>query len=227
MSAIAERSEGTILTRRAETRNVALFMSSAAIAHKTSTAQPRKNQRPRSEIFHGPRTKVRGHMTSAREPHAQQQLLVMGHNAPGVTVDKGPRYSAHRRGGRPPFGPPSLCGAAYFVSKIKSFGDFFIQGSRTKTPGEGSFHQQASTQKPPKNFRMCISVWVCAILRPMWTPLLLICYIDRLDCAIPVAPAYLSEQECLVALEYVIDAYRLPDGMEIMAYDCYNWGQGS
>jgi hypothetical protein len=79
-----------ILTRRAETRNVALFMSSPAVAHKTSSAQPRKNQRPRPIIILDARTKLRGHMTSAHEPHAQQQLLVMGHNAPGVTVDKGP-----------------------------------------------------------------------------------------------------------------------------------------
>jgi hypothetical protein len=49
---------------------------------------------------------VRGHMTSTHEPHAQQQLLVMGHNAPGVTADKGPRYCAHRRGGETPFWPP-------------------------------------------------------------------------------------------------------------------------
>ena len=61
----------------------------------------------------------------------------------------------------------------------------------------------------------------------MWTPLLLICYIDRPDCAIPNAPAYLTEQECRVALEYAIDAYRLPQGMAIMAYDCYNWGTES
>jgi hypothetical protein len=61
----------------------------------------------------------------------------------------------------------------------------------------------------------------------MWTPLLLICYIDRFDCAIPNAPAYLFEQECRVALNYVIDAYRLPEGMAIMAYDCYRWGTES
>jgi hypothetical protein len=46
------RAEGTsatgILTRRAETRNVALFMSSPAVAHKTLTGQPRKNQRVES-----------------------------------------------------------------------------------------------------------------------------------------------------------------------------------
>ena len=61
----------------------------------------------------------------------------------------------------------------------------------------------------------------------MWTPLLLICYIDSDDCAIPNAPAYFSEESCLVALEYAIDAYRLPEGMAIMAYDCFNWGRGS
>lgn len=61
----------------------------------------------------------------------------------------------------------------------------------------------------------------------MWTPLLLICYVDRVDCAIPNAPAYMTEQECMVALEHAIDAFILPDGMMIMGYDCYNWGQGS
>ena len=61
----------------------------------------------------------------------------------------------------------------------------------------------------------------------MWTPLLLICYVDRLDCAIPNAPAYMTELECREALEYAIDAYILPEGMRIMGYDCYNWGQGS
>ena len=50
--AIAERSEGTILTRRAETRNVALFMSSAAIAKTTlpfgfSYARVRVHNAPR------------------------------------------------------------------------------------------------------------------------------------------------------------------------------------
>ena len=58
----------------------------------------------------------------------------------------------------------------------------------------------------------------------MWTPLLLICYVDRFDCAIPNAPAYLTEQECMAALEYAIDVYVLPEGMMIMSYDCYNWG---
>jgi hypothetical protein len=61
----------------------------------------------------------------------------------------------------------------------------------------------------------------------MWTPLLLICYIGSTDCAIPNAPAYLSEQECRVALNYVIDTYRLPEGMIVVAYDCYRWGTES
>jgi hypothetical protein len=61
----------------------------------------------------------------------------------------------------------------------------------------------------------------------MWTPLLLICYIDRPDCAIPNAPAYLTEQECRVALEYAIDNFLLPDRMTIVAQDCYNWGRDS
>lgn len=61
----------------------------------------------------------------------------------------------------------------------------------------------------------------------MWTPLLLICYVDSTDCAIPNAPAYFSEEACWSALEYVVDSYELPEGMAIMAYECYNWGTGS
>jgi hypothetical protein len=61
----------------------------------------------------------------------------------------------------------------------------------------------------------------------MWTPLLLICYIDSNDCAIPTGPAYFSEESCWFALEFAIDTYQLPEGMAIMAYDCFNWGQGS
>lgn len=60
----------------------------------------------------------------------------------------------------------------------------------------------------------------------MWTPLLLICYVDSIDCAIPVAPVYRTEEECLLALEYAIDSFVLPQNMRIMAYDCYNWGVG-
>jgi hypothetical protein len=61
----------------------------------------------------------------------------------------------------------------------------------------------------------------------MWTPLLLICYIDRPDCAIATAPAYFSEESCWAALSFVVGSYPLPEGMTIMAYDCYNWGVGS
>jgi hypothetical protein len=61
----------------------------------------------------------------------------------------------------------------------------------------------------------------------MWTPLLLICYVDSTDCAIPNAPAYFSEQECLDALDYVLGVYQLPEGMAIMSYACYNWGTES
>jgi hypothetical protein len=57
--------------------------------------------------------------------------------------------------------------------------------------------------------------------------LLLICYVDSNDCAIPAGPAYFSEESCWFALEFAIDAYQLPEGMAIMAYDCFNWGQGS
>ena len=61
----------------------------------------------------------------------------------------------------------------------------------------------------------------------MWTPLLLICYVDRLDCAIPNAPAYRTEQECQEALDHAMNVYELPEGMRIMGHDCYNWGQAS
>ena len=56
----------------------------------------------------------------------------------------------------------------------------------------------------------------------MWTPLLLICYVDSTDCAIPNAPAYFSEQECLDALDHAMNVYNLPEGMTIVTYDCYN-----
>jgi hypothetical protein len=38
----------------------------------------------------------------------------------------------------------------------------------------------------------------------MWTPLLLICYVDSIDCAIPNAPAYMTEEQCLLALDDVL-----------------------
>jgi len=60
----------------------------------------------------------------------------------------------------------------------------------------------------------------------MWTPLLLLCYVDRLDCAIPNAPTYPTEQACRESLQYVIDTYRLPEGMVIAGATCYNWGAG-
>jgi hypothetical protein len=58
----------------------------------------------------------------------------------------------------------------------------------------------------------------------MWTPLLLICYVDSTDCAIPNAPAYMTEEQCLLALDDVLKTFILPKGMMIMGYDCYNWG---
>jgi len=61
----------------------------------------------------------------------------------------------------------------------------------------------------------------------MWTPLLLICYVDSTDCAIPSAPSYFSEESCWSALEFTVGTLELPDGVAIMAYDCYNWGRGS
>jgi hypothetical protein len=62
------------------------------------------------------------------------------------------------------------------------------------------------------------------ILPDMWTPLLLICYVDSTDCAIPNAPAYFSEEQCLLALDDVLKTFILSKGMMIMGYDCYNWG---
>jgi hypothetical protein len=58
----------------------------------------------------------------------------------------------------------------------------------------------------------------------MWTPLLLICYVDSIDCAIPNAPAYMTEEQCLLALDEVLGTFILPTGMMIMGHDCYNWG---
>jgi hypothetical protein len=60
----------------------------------------------------------------------------------------------------------------------------------------------------------------------MWTPLILICYVDRMDCAVPAAPAYLSEDQCLLALEYALEVFVLPQDMAVMSYACYNWGLG-
>ena len=58
----------------------------------------------------------------------------------------------------------------------------------------------------------------------MWTPLLLICYVDSIDCAIPNAPVYMTEEQCLLALDEVLKTIVLLKGMMIMGYDCYNWG---
>ena len=60
----------------------------------------------------------------------------------------------------------------------------------------------------------------------LWTPLILICQVDALDCAIPNAPAYLSEQECREAMETVIENWRLPEGIIIVGSTCYSWGAG-
>lgn len=67
----------------------------------------------------------------------------------------------------------------------------------------------------------------CVTLDTMWTPLLLICYIDSADCAIPTAPAYTSEASCQAALRFALDNYRLPENMLIASHRCYNWGVGS
>jgi hypothetical protein len=64
----------------------------------------------------------------------------------------------------------------------------------------------------------------CVTHDTMWTPLLLICYVDSIDCAIPNAPAYMTEEQCLLALDDVLKTFILPKGMMIMGYDCYNWG---
>jgi hypothetical protein len=42
----------------------------------------------------------------------------------------------------------------------------------------------------------------------LWTPLLLVCQVDALDCAIPNAPAYPTEQECLEAIQVVIESWQ-------------------
>lgn len=61
----------------------------------------------------------------------------------------------------------------------------------------------------------------------MWTPLLLICFIDRPDCAIPNAPAYPTKEQCREALEDAAQRFRLPPNMMIVAGDCYGWGRES
>ena len=61
----------------------------------------------------------------------------------------------------------------------------------------------------------------------MWTPLLLLCYLDRADCAIFSAPAYYSEQSCLSALDFAMSEYVVPEDMFIAGYHCYNWGTRS
>jgi hypothetical protein len=60
----------------------------------------------------------------------------------------------------------------------------------------------------------------------MWTPLLLICYVDSIDCAIPNAPAYMTEEQCLLALDEVLGTLAsYPEGMiDRRLHDCYNWG---
>lgn len=61
----------------------------------------------------------------------------------------------------------------------------------------------------------------------LWTPLILFCYVEGpIDCAIPVAPAYLSESDCLDALHSAIETFALPEGMVIVGSMCYNWGAG-
>lgn len=61
----------------------------------------------------------------------------------------------------------------------------------------------------------------------LWTPLILICVLEGpVDCAIPVAPAYLSEQDCYDAMQEAIDNFVVPEGMAIIDTTCYNWGAG-
>jgi hypothetical protein len=61
----------------------------------------------------------------------------------------------------------------------------------------------------------------------LWTPLLLICKVDALDCAIPNAPAYPTAQACLEAIQVVIERWQLPEGMIVVGSTCYNWGEQS
>ena len=61
----------------------------------------------------------------------------------------------------------------------------------------------------------------------MWTPLLLICYAETLDCAVPVTPAYVTQTECEAALGYVLSVIALPEGMIVVDSVCYNWGRGA
>lgn len=61
----------------------------------------------------------------------------------------------------------------------------------------------------------------------LWSPLILLCYVDSLDCAVPLAPVYFSEQSCLQAVDFVLDQLDLPEGMTVVGTTCYNWGAGA
>ena len=55
----------------------------------------------------------------------------------------------------------------------------------------------------------------------------MICYVDVLDCAVPVAPAFVSETDCEAALMFALLEMQLPPGMVVVESTCYNWGQGA
>jgi hypothetical protein len=102
-AATAERSEGTILTRRAETSEAqALFMSSAAVAINFNGPAQKKSK---GRVENIPRTKDQAARTHDLAPRAQDTAAARCHvtQCSGVTVDKDPRYSAHIERGGPPF----------------------------------------------------------------------------------------------------------------------------
>ena len=101
--ATAERSEGTILTRRAETSEAqALFMSSAAVAINFNGSAQKKSK---GRVLNIPRTKDQAARTHDLVPRAQDTGAARCHGTQcsGVTVDSRPRYCAHIERGGPPF----------------------------------------------------------------------------------------------------------------------------
>jgi hypothetical protein len=102
-AATAERSEGTILTRRAETSEAqALFMSSAAVAINFNSPAQKKSK---GRVENIPRTKDQAARTHDLAPRAQdtEASPCHGTQCSGGNCGQGPSiFCPHREGG-PPF----------------------------------------------------------------------------------------------------------------------------
>ena len=58
----------------------------------------------------------------------------------------------------------------------------------------------------------------------MWTPLILVCALaDPTQCAIPVAPAARTKNQCQSLIARVLDDLALPDTMFVAQVTCYEW----